>query len=126
MASGETGGSAESGDSADSGEDDGGMPTGVPILGDGTLDVGNLDVVMVAGPADGLNEPTDLAFNPDQPGALWVTNIADFSMVIIGDAGKSTQGTVKIRDEFEGGQHFLAKPAALAFGGNGAFATARM
>ena len=132
-ADGEESGTAEggTGDTADSAEGTGGsddgemMPTGVPILGDGTHDVDNLEVVLVAGPADGLNQPTDLEFNPDQEGALWVTNIADFSMVVIGDAGKSTQGTVKVRDEFEGGQHFLAKPAALAFGTNGAFATAQ-
>ena len=120
------GGDAGMAGSGETGGDEGDMgPSGVPILGDGTHDIDNLEIVMVASAADGLNQPTDLAFNPDQPGALWVTNIADFSMVVLEEAGTASQSSYKVRDEVEGGMHFLAKPAALAFGAPGTFATAQ-
>lgn len=113
------------GESASAGDDGMEPESGVPILGDGTHDVDNLEVVMIASAADGLNEPTDVAFNPDMSNALWVTNIADYSMVILNDVGTANQASAKIRDDYEGGQHFLAKPSALAFGQPGAFATAQ-
>jgi hypothetical protein len=46
-------------------------------------------------------------------------------MVIYQDAGLPTQSSTKRQSEIEGGAHFLAKPAALAFGTPGNMATAQ-
>lgn len=116
---GDTGG-GESGDG--DGDDDQLEP--IPILGNGTHDIGTLDVTIISSPADGLAFPTDLAFKPGTR-ELWVTNRTDFSMVVYQNAGLSDQLSMKFQAAVDNGQHFLAKPAALAFGENGFLATAQ-
>jgi DNA-binding beta-propeller fold protein YncE len=112
------------GDDETGGDGDGDV-SGIPILGDGTHDIEMLDVEVISSEADGLDFPTDLEFKPGVPGELWVTNRADFSIVVYQDAGLPSQLSMKFRDPVENGQHFLAKPAALAFGAEGTFATAQ-
>jgi DNA-binding beta-propeller fold protein YncE len=115
----------EVGDTGDTTEDTSEPLTGIPILGDGTHDIANLDVTVISSPADGLTFPTDLAFKPGVAGELWVTNRSDFSIVIYRDAGLPAQTSIKFQAPADNGGHFLAKPAALAFGENGNFATAQ-
>jgi hypothetical protein len=117
------GGSEETGDGDGDGDGDEQQFVPIPILGNGTHDIDTLDVTIISSPADGLAFPTDLEFKPGVERELWVTNRADFSIVVYQDAGRSSQLSMK----FQGpnGQHFLAKPAALAFGADGTFATAQ-
>jgi hypothetical protein len=114
------------GDETETTDDTGPAPlTGIPILGDTTHDIDNVEVTVISSPADGLNFPTDLAFKPGVAGELWVTNRTDFSIVVYQNAGQPDQVSMKFQDAFSGGDHFLAKPAAIAFGANGHFATAQ-
>ncbi|MBL4684656.1 MAG: PQQ-binding-like beta-propeller repeat protein [Nannocystaceae bacterium] len=124
-------GNADSGDS-DTGisaadESTGGVPvSGIPVLGDGTHDIDNVDVTVISSPEDGLNFPTDVEFKPGETLELWVSNREDFSIVIYTDAGLPGQLADKRQAGFDNGAHFLAKPAALAFNGDGtSFATAQ-
>ena len=114
-------------DSADasSGDSTGEPVSGIPILGDGTHDIDNLDVTVISSEEDGLNFPTDVEFKPGETLELWVTNREDFSIVIYQDAGLPSQIASKRQAGFDNGAHFLAKPAALAFGAEGTFATAQ-
>lgn len=115
-------------DTGTGGEDEstGGEPvSGIPILGDGTHDIANVDVVVISTPDDGLNFPTDVEFKPGTVGEMWVTNREDFSIVVYQDAGLPSQVASKRQAMFDNGAHFLAKPAALAFGAEGTFATAQ-
>ena len=96
----------------------------IPILGDGTHDINELEVTILSSEADGLNFPTDCEFKPGT-NDLWTTNRQDFSVVVYQDVGTDSQLAIKIRDPIENGIHFLAKPAALAFGQEGTFATAQ-
>lgn len=107
------------------GDGDGDTLQGLPILGDTTHDIANLDVEVISSATDGLAFPTDLEFNPLVPGELWVTNRTDYSIVVYQDAGTPTQLAMKLQNGFDNGTHFLAKPAALAFGAPGTFATAQ-
>lgn len=118
-------GEAESGTSAD--ETTGGeVVSGVPVLGNGTHDINNVEVTVISSEEDGLNFPTDVEFKPGETLELWVSNREDFSIVIYQDAGLPSQFADKRQAEFDNGAHFLAKPAALAFKGDGtSFATAQ-
>lgn len=123
---GETGESGDTASETDGTETGDEAPlTGIPILGDATHDIANLDVTVISSPEDGLNFPTDLEFKPGVPGELWVTNRQDFSIVVYEDAGLPSQLALKLQNSFDNGAHFLAKPAALAFGVPGTFATAQ-
>ena len=100
--------------------------SGIPVLGDGTHDMDNVEVTVISTPEDGLNFPTDLEFKPGETLELWVSNREDFSIVIYRDAGLPSQLADKRQAQFDNGAHFLAKPAALAFNGDGtSFATAQ-
>jgi hypothetical protein len=114
-------GPEETGDGDGDGDGDEQQFVPIPILGNGTHDIDTLDVTIISSPADGLAFPTDLAFKPGVERELWVTNRADNSIVVYQDAGRSSQLSMK----FPGSGHFLAKPAALAFGADGTFATAQ-
>jgi hypothetical protein len=120
-ASGEVSSGGTSADASSGGE----VVSGIPVLGDGTHDINNVDVEIISSPDDGLNFPSDLEFKPGVPGELWVTNREDHSIVIYEDAGGANQVADKRQATFDNGPHFLAKPASLAFGDNGAFATAQ-
>jgi len=100
--------------------DDG--PEGLAILGGYTHDLAELEVTVVADAADGVDRPRDLAFNPDAPEQLWILNNADHSALIVSNPGEADQEVLRKWDAY--GVHFLAKPAALAFGASGTLATA--
>lgn len=70
----------------------------------------------IASARHGLDNPRDLAFNPLRPDELWVVNNGDDSTVIIHDASKSQREAEKRKDAYA--LHFMARPAALAFGGS--------
>lgn len=96
----------------------------VAVLGGGTHDIADVVVTEIATSADGLMLPRDLAFQPQVPGELWIVSRTDHSVVIVQDTNLPSQLTSK-RVENNSGQHFMAQPAALAFGdGTGSFATA--
>lgn len=108
----------------DSSEGEGEAPRTIPILGDGTHDPSTLNIEVISTPADGLNFPTDCEFKPGTD-ELWVTNREDYSITVYNLPGTPEQESIKIQDPIENGIHFLAKPAALAFGAAGTFATAQ-
>ena len=62
----------------------------------------------------GLKTPRDLAFNPLRPEELWVPNFGDDSMVIIHGATGDAPAPERRKDS--NANHFMAKPAAIAFG----------
>lgn len=79
-------------------------------------------VVVVAGAAEGLSTPRDLAFAPDHPEQLWIVNQATNGVVIMSYPG-SAEHSAETRIDYHAG-HFMAKPSALAFGTENRFATA--
>ena len=56
---------------------------GVAILGNGNHTTGGVNLSVVAGTAQGLNVPRDIAFHPQRPGELWVMNWGDSSGSIL-------------------------------------------
>ena len=119
---GSTGVADESGDSGTAADTTGEEQSGIPVLGDlgHTLDDVVVDVI-----ATGLETPTDAEFNPDAPEELWVLN-RNSSVMIVSNPGEANQEELmRIGTTFNNGTHFLAKPAALAFGAPGYMATAQ-
>jgi sugar lactone lactonase YvrE len=107
---------------ADAG-DVGSSPSGVAVLGDGSESMESVNVQTIANGETGLARPTDLEFNPDKSRQLWIVNHTDSSTVVMSNVGTDDQSAQK----YDGlnSQHFMAQPAALAFGQTGAFATAQ-
>jgi hypothetical protein len=68
----------------------------------------------------GLQSPTDLAFHPDRD-ELWIVDRATNGVHVVFAPGKSEQRVESRVDAYA--QHFMPKPAALAFGVEGRFAT---
>ena len=118
----------DAGNRADAGPLDGGVtdagqqPSGLPILGNGKHDLNSVDYLPVAGPADGLSQPRDVAINPASPTDVWIVDSADNSMVIVKGFGTAQQ--TKLKKSGTGSVHFMPKPAALAFGAPNRLATA--
>jgi sugar lactone lactonase YvrE len=79
-------------------------------------------VRVVGTEANGLAQPRDLAFNPEDPTQLWVVDFTTSSMTIFLRPGTATQQAVTRGGP--GNLHFLAKPSCLAFGAPGNLATA--
>lgn len=98
-------------------------PPTVPALGAGMHTPESVRITVVATADDGLAQPRDLAFNPQAPEQLWVINHANSSMTIVRNAGTPERDAVTHNGP--GSTHFLAQPAALAFGAPGMFATAQ-
>ncbi len=69
---------------------------------------------------DGLNSPSDLAFNPEAD-ELWVVNRADDSVTIFDAVGTPDQRSEHIVDPYA--LHFMQKVTSIAFGAPGTFAT---
>lgn len=92
---------------------------GLAILGGNTHSIDAVALTEISG--EKLNVPRDLAFHPDDPSQLWVVSGGNDSMTIFSGVGTDALDVVKHR----GSTHFLAKPAALAFGDNGGVATAQ-
>jgi DNA-binding beta-propeller fold protein YncE len=128
--SGDSSGSAGPGDGTSSGGDDssGGDSTGepmqgIPVLGGLSHSIDNVEVEVIV--AEQLMTPTDVEFNPEAPEQLWITSRDDHSVLIVIDPGTPTQQVIKKEDQLGGGTHFLARPAAIAFGAPGLMATAQ-
>lgn len=85
-----------------------------PQIGDGKP--GSVVLTELLGPSAKLLKPRDLAFNPLRPNELWIVNWGDDSMVIVMDALASTLTSERRKDA--AANHFMAKPAGFAFGGN--------
>ncbi len=111
-----TDGTTTTGDTGDSAG-----PTGLAVLGMGSHSIDSVGLDTIATSEDGLNTPRDLEFSPTT-GSLWVANYVDDSVVILRDPGTDDQSARKEGDNFDA-NHFLAKPAALAFNDIGGVAT---
>ena len=120
----ETDGDPSDGSSGGGGSSSGGEAGGIPVLGDGTHTIDNVELTVIATAADELAKPTDLAFNPEVPGQLWVVNWETNSVVIIDQAGRTGQ-TSSLRYAGATSDHFLAKPSGIAFGTPGVMATSQ-
>lgn len=108
---------------ADAGPEAPPAPTGLPVLGSYRHTPDSVRVREVANQDDRLSTPRDLAFNPEAPEELWITNFGSNSVTIVRHPGEdnrdaSTRGRA-------GAEHFLAQPSALAFGAPGFLATAQ-
>ena len=94
-------------------------PENTSITSTGGVDVA--DRVELLSPRPNHSQPTDLAFNPQVPGELWVVNKANDSATIINDAGTDFQAEEVITDPFA--LHFMEEVTSIAFGAPGTFAT---
>src|SRR5262245_14179925 len=65
------------------------VDTSIAVLGGGTHDVSKITLVEIGRQADGLNVPTDLAFNPSVPTDLYVVNMADSTSVVYRNVGQA-------------------------------------
>ncbi len=66
------------------------------------------------GPAAGLAQPRDLAWNPRRPEELWVVSYDDDSALIVSAAPSDARTVEKRIDGYA--QHFFEEPTAIAFG----------
>lgn len=96
-------------------------PQGLPLLGNGEHALDAVELTEIATFDDGLWAPRDLAFDPSEPTTLYAVN-HNTSIALIRDVGQPTQAGELIAGD--GTNHFLAQPAAIAFGQEGTFATA--
>jgi len=88
-------------------------PSGLPILGNGQHTANSVNIQVIARSADGLSQPTDVAFNPGTSD-LWVVNQGDSTFTVLTMNGTSvSSNNIRGRGAHV---HFLAKPSALAFG----------
>jgi sugar lactone lactonase YvrE len=113
------GGAAETGagSGGDSGGAGGGAPVSAPELGSDATRV----LTVVAGAADGLDGPRDLAFAPEHPDQLWTVNEGSNGVVLLHAPGTAEQ-VVEARVDYQAG-HFMDHPSGLAFGAMNRFAT---
>src|SRR4030095_4336027 len=88
---------------------------------DGSHDIDQVVVEVVADATDGLDVPRDLAFHPQRPAECWVVNGGDESIVLISGADGASPTSDKFTSDTA--MHFLAQPSGLAFGADGRFAT---
>jgi len=88
------------------------------ILGHG--DTSPQSVVFEVVASQGLNEPTDIAFDPQSLGTLWVVNPPSDHLTVIIDADKLDPTVLHFYDS---SKHFLEEVVALSFGDQGTFAT---
>jgi len=58
-------------------------PTGLPHLGSGAHTLDAVDLEVIAGPAEGLTDPRDIAFHPIRGEELWAINGSDSSSVVL-------------------------------------------
>ena len=97
-------------------------PEGLAVLAwNDSIDPANVDMEVMVTSADGLNQPMDLAFDPDEPTMLWIPNRADDSMTIVFDAGLPTQSSENRVDPYA--LHFMEEVSSIDFGQSGTFGT---
>ncbi len=94
--------------------------TGVPALGAGTHDGSLVVATEMADEADGLDYPTDLAFNPEIDGELWIVNRSDDSVTVVSDA-MGSPSSQHIVDPYA--LHFMDQVSSIDFGAPGTFGT---
>ena len=95
-------------------------PEGLAVLAwNDSIDPANVDMEVMVTSADGLNQPMDLAFDPDEPTMLWIPNRADDSMTIVFDAGLPTQSSENRVDPYA--LHFMEEVSSIDFGQSGTF-----
>ena len=94
---------------------------GIPVLGNGQHTLNDVQLTFIGNRNDGLDYPRDLAFNPSNPGELWVVNQADDSAVIYDQTGTGNQKSVHVVDP--AANHFMEEVSSIAFGSPGRFAT---
>ena len=97
-------------------------PSGLPLLGNGSNSIDQVQLKTIGDRVDRLNDPRDLELHPQRRSELWVVNHEDSSTVIFTDVNTPLQRS--IRKAGGGNDHFMARPSALAFGENGNFASA--
>jgi DNA-binding beta-propeller fold protein YncE len=97
------------------------MACGNPEAARGVFADGDMSprLVKIGKKSDGLNGPTDLAFNPEVPGELWVVNKKDDSVSIFFDAGTPEQTSEHIIDPYA--LHFMDRVTSIDFGAPGTF-----
>ena len=95
----------------------------IALLGNGTHSLDGLDFAVVATSADGLATPRDLEFHPQRTTELWTVNLEGHATVVLDNPGTPEQSYT--RYAAPGASHFMARPAAIAFGANGNFASAQ-
>ena len=91
---------------------------GIPVLGSNSHELSAVSVQEVV--TEDLFWPRDLEFHPNRD-ELWVVNRETDSITIVTDPHGSVD-VVHAREPVSG-NHFLAKPSALAFNAQGNFAT---
>jgi sugar lactone lactonase YvrE len=96
---------------------------GLSVLGSGRHSADAVRVREVATREDGLDRPRDVAFNPEAPDQLWVTNFGSNSITVVLNPGGSDRSAQTHGGP--GADHFLVQPSALAFGAPGFLATAQ-
>ncbi|MFO0665916.1 MAG: hypothetical protein U0174_18335 [Polyangiaceae bacterium] len=90
------------------------VQTLAPELGTGDKTPGSVTLTQIAGPDEALKYPTSLAFNPERPSELWITNREDNSMVLVFDAPTESR---RAERRHEGAMaHFMDKPMGISFG----------
>ncbi|TAK25695.1 MAG: hypothetical protein EPO40_22100 [Myxococcaceae bacterium] len=97
-------------------------PMGLPVLGRGTHRADAVQVRVIATAESTLATPRDLAFNPEAPRELWITNFGDSSMTILRNTGAADQDFVNRAGPQH--THFMSHPSCLAFGAPGILSTA--
>ena len=106
---------ADGGSVSDGGVRDAGPPPRLaPELGTGDRTEGSVTLTEIAVSTHGLRTPRDLAFNPRRPDELWIVNNGDDSVVIVKET--STNARTYERRKDSNANHFMPKPAAIAFG----------
>ena len=101
--------------------DDDDCASEVPLLGCGDHTEAGVDLTVVSSNSDDLDEPRDLAFNPDIPGQVWVVNRGDDGMVIFSDVGTDDQSSDHIIDPYA--EHFMEEVSSIAWGPSERFGT---
>jgi sugar lactone lactonase YvrE len=100
---------------------DGVCVPGLPILGNGSHSVENVDLTVISDSGFEHNIPTSLAFHPDRTDELWVVSKGNHSMWIGNNVGTPSQTAV--RKQHFTGAHFMINPSDFAFGDFGCIST---
>lgn len=99
-----------------------GGPSGVALLGNDQHSPDSVNIEVIGTANDGLNTPRDVEANPLDTSELWVVNRTTESVTVFTGVGTGNIQSMLFDDNFSG-THFLAQPAALAFGQPGTWAS---
>lgn len=90
--------------------------TGLGVLGYESHSVDSVELTPLTGSRPRV--PRDLAFNPSNPGELWVVNRQDDSTITYFNLGTPEETSVKRIDPYA--LHFMEEPSSIAFGATSA------